>query len=203
MKKRSSISLALHAVFISWQAMADGPDMIAQGLTGNANVFSRHTITITGIADNYGHGASGATTMKLKRSGDAQITPHDLTVDSVSVPSINGRADIEPQLQSSIETEFRRSLSTRALPNEGIYHYGVCVDAVDGETNTSNNCSNAIAISVTKAHTRLPQGKTPNFRDLEQVREPMRDPGRYPVSPRPPPKSLTDKKPMPGKASKP
>ena len=32
---------------------------------------------------------------------------------------------------------------------DGTYYYGACVDAVNGESNTGNNCSDAVEVTVT------------------------------------------------------
>ncbi|MEE8428033.1 MAG: hypothetical protein V3S33_00830 [Gammaproteobacteria bacterium] len=168
----------------------DGPpDMTAQAYTRNTSVLTRNTIRIKGIADNYGHGQSAATRMLLKRSADTTITTSDQTLAGVNVPPINGRADIEHQFLRMVETKFEHEFSTRASSKAGTYYYGVCVEAVSGETNLANNCSGAVQIEVRKPHVSLPQGKVPGLRELERAREPqpmpMPMPGPSPRGPAP------------------
>ena len=88
------------------------------------------------IVRNRGDGPSSPTTLRYYRSTDATVTADDAEVgrDHVSRLSASG---------SSAE-----SVLTHAPSAPGTYHYGVCVDPAPRETNTANNCSNGVAVTV-------------------------------------------------------
>ena len=100
-------------------AIASGPSGFASG--GNFLMIA--------IILNVGDGASAATTLRYFRSTDATLTTSDTQVGTDAVPGLAA-------------SEFSRQTLDVTLPSShGTYYYGVCVDAVAGETNTSNNCS--------------------------------------------------------------
>ena len=45
-------------------------------------------------------------------------------------------------------------------PSPGTYYYGVCVDAIPGESNTANNCSSAVAVTVEAGTATVPGAPT-------------------------------------------
>ena len=85
---------------------------------------------------NYGDANSDATTLRYYRSTDATISVSDTEVgtDEVSalVPS----------------TQVAEGIDLTAPSSTGTYYYGACVDAVTGESDTANNCSGSISITV-------------------------------------------------------
>ena len=84
---------------------------------------------------NAGDGASAASTLRYFRSTDATITTSDTEVGTDSVPA----------LADSDSSRHKRDV----LPSSpGTYYYGVCVDAVAGESDTTNNCSRGLRVVV-------------------------------------------------------
>ena len=80
-------------------------------------------------------GPSAATTLRFYQSADDVITPSDVEVGSASVPKlIKERPHTPPEFSSLL-------MSVRAPATPGTHHYGACVDAVTGESDTSNNCT--------------------------------------------------------------
>ena len=83
-----------------------------------------------------GDANSDATTLRYYRSTDATISVSDTEVgtDEVSalVPS----------------RRVRESINLYAPSQAGTYYYGACVDAVTGESDTTNNCSGSLAFDV-------------------------------------------------------
>ena len=77
---------------------------------------------------NEGGTASGDTTVRIYRSADATVTTSDTEVATAEVTSLDAgeRSDYVVDIT--------------APSTEGTYYYGVCVDAVTGETDTSDNC---------------------------------------------------------------
>ena len=97
------------------------------------------TFTLSATVSNAGDGESAATTLRYYRSTDATITTSDAQVgtDSVGALAASGTS--------------AESISLTAPATAGAYHYGACVDGVTGESDTTNNCSSSVAVTVTDA----------------------------------------------------
>ena len=85
---------------------------------------------------NDGNGSSAATTLRYYRSTDATVTTSDTEVDTDDLPSL------APSATSS------QSVSLTAPTTAGTYYYGACVDAVTGESDTRDNCSSSVQVTV-------------------------------------------------------
>ena len=85
---------------------------------------------------NAGDGGSAATTLRYYRSTDATITRSDAAVgtDAVGALATSGAS--------------AESISLTAPSAAGAYYYGACVDAVAGESDTTNNCSTGLQVVV-------------------------------------------------------
>ena len=85
---------------------------------------------------NAGTGASTATTLRYYRSSDATISMGDTEVgtDAVSALAASSTSD--------------GSISLTAPSTAGTYYYGACVDPVSGESNSQNNCSTAVRVTI-------------------------------------------------------
>ena len=92
--------------------------------------------TLAATVRNAGDGASEATTLRYYRSADATITTSDAQVgtDEVAQLAASGSSD--------------ESVSLTAPSTAGTYYYGACVDAVPGESDTTDNCSSFVQINV-------------------------------------------------------
>ena len=113
------------------------PDLEADRLTvSDSGPMAHQYLALNVIVRNRGDGPSSPTTLRYYRSADATVTADDVEVgrDHVARLSVSG---------SSAE-----SVLTHAPSEPGTYHYGVCVDPASGETNTANNCSNGVAVTV-------------------------------------------------------
>ena len=95
------------------------------------------SFTLSATVSNDGDGGSAATTLRYYRSADATISGTDTEVgtDAVSALSASGTS--------------AESIDLTAPASPGTYYYGACVDAVTGESDTSNNCSSAVTVTVT------------------------------------------------------
>ena len=114
------------------------PDLVVQSPSvSNNRVSAGATFTLGATVRNQGNGSSAATTLHYYRSSDATVSTSDTQVgtDAVSGLSASG---------SSAE-----SINLTAPSSSGTYYYGACVDAVSGESNTVNNCSPAVTLTVT------------------------------------------------------
>ena len=92
--------------------------------------------TLDATVRNQGNGPSAFTTLRYYQSSDSTITTGDTGVGTDSVFSLDAS-------ESGDE-----SISLTAPSTPGTYHYGACVDSVSGESNTTNNCSAAVTVTV-------------------------------------------------------
>ena len=97
--------------------------------------------TLSATVSNDGDGAAAATTLRYYRSADATITTSDTSVGTDAVSGLTASG-------SSAE-----SISLTAPATAGTYYYGACVDSVAGESNTNNNCSSSVAVTVAEPQT--------------------------------------------------
>ncbi|WP_420635408.1 PKD domain-containing protein [Candidatus Palauibacter sp.] len=92
--------------------------------------------TLSATVTNTGDGASGPTTLHYYRSTDATIGSSDTAVGTDPV------GGLAPGGTSA------ESISVTAPSTAGTYHYGACVDAVSGESDTRDNCSAPVRVDV-------------------------------------------------------
>ena len=121
------------------------PDLLVSTPTlegGNPTVGTSFTLAARVL--NQGGAESAATTVRFYRSADATITTSDTEVGtgSVSVVAVSG-----------VSTQ---SIDLTAPSDAGTYYYGACVDAVTGESSTTNNCSSALTVTVEEETSTAP-----------------------------------------------
>ena len=94
------------------------------------------SFTLDATVRNAGAGRSAATTLRYYRSSDATVSASDTAVgtDAVGALAASGTS--------------AESISLTAPSSAGTYYYGACVDTVPGESDTANNCSAAITVTV-------------------------------------------------------
>lgn len=85
---------------------------------------------------NRGTGRAAATTLRFKSHTSLPIVEFDPTVGTDSVPSLG----------PSQAVIF--SITLPRPSTAGTYYYGACVDAVSGESDTTNNCSGDLGLRV-------------------------------------------------------
>ena len=114
------------------------PDLVVDAPTvSNSTPTAGDTFTLSATVRNQGTGQSAATTtLRFYRSTDATITTRDTQVGADAVGALAAPG-------TSAE-----SISLTAPASAGAYYYGACVDAVSGESDTENNCSAAVAVTV-------------------------------------------------------
>ena len=103
----------------------------------NSSPETGGSFTLSATVSNDGDGAAATTTLRYYRSTDATITSSDTEVgtDAVGVLSASGTS--------------AESIGLTAPASAGRYYYGACVDAVSGESSTTNNCSSSVQVDVT------------------------------------------------------
>ena len=89
--------------------------------------------------ENEGTANSQPTMLHFYRSTDSTITTGDTLLETISVPLLGPGGG------------FVGSTSPVAPSTPGIYYYGACVDTVPNESNTANNCSSGVAVTVSAA----------------------------------------------------
>ena len=102
------------------------------------------SFTLTATVVNYGSGGSTATTLRYYRSMDSTIS---VTDDEVGMDPVGQLAVIHatPRNPSS---ESVQDIELNAPTVPGIHYYGACVDVLPQETNTRNNCSRSVRVTV-------------------------------------------------------
>ena len=94
-------------------------------------------ITLDAGVENDGDVSSAATTLRFYLSTDATITTSDTEVGTDAVGALSAGA-----------TSGSLSLDLNAPSTPGTYYHGACVDAVAGESDTTNNCSGSLSVDV-------------------------------------------------------
>ena len=130
----NNCSSAVEIIVLETQQQVQGqPDLTIAALYGS---HSAGTISLSVQLRNSGNEASAATTLRYYQSADATITASDTEVGTVAVAAVDA-SDLS-----------LKSISLTAPTATGTYYYGACVDAVAGESNTANNCSRSVSVTV-------------------------------------------------------
>ena len=123
----SAVSVLVTAPNLTVGSVFASPDSMLTGVN----------FTLAATVSNAGDVSASPTTLRYYLSADATISSADTEVGTDAVEALDAGA-------SSVEAVLLTAPST-----PGTYHYGVCVDAVSGESDTTNNCSSAVSIRVT------------------------------------------------------
>ena len=118
-------------------APISAPDLAVPSLLMFSDPFGYNpSFSLSVNVVNQGSGSSGSTTLRYYRSADSTITSGDTEVgtDDVGGLAASGRS--------------AQGIDLTAPSAPGTYYYGACVDAVSDESDTTNNCSGAIAFTV-------------------------------------------------------
>ena len=125
------------------------PDLVVESpVSSEISVAPGGAFSFAATVRNRGESRSDATTLRYYRSSDSRITTSDTPVGTDPVSALSASA-------SSAET-----ISLTAPSTPGTYYYGACVDSVPGESDTTNNCSSGVPISVVAGVTASCSGAT-------------------------------------------
>ena len=124
------------------EILSNGSDLvIASASISAASVQIGDSTTILAVVENAGTGLSVATTLRYYLSTDMIINTGDRQLDTDIIPAL---------LPNGMSTaDYEITIDTSML---GTFYVGACVDAVAGETNNSNNCSDGILLNSTDDH---------------------------------------------------
>ena len=94
------------------------------------------TFRLETLIRNHGKAAATPATLSYHVSPDDTISREDTEIQTETVPRIAAGGTLE------------RSVHLTAPDTPGTYYYGVCVNSVAAEADTTHNCSSATAITV-------------------------------------------------------
>ena len=113
------------------------PDLIIESPTASPSTLGPgESFTLNVTVRNKGTAASPATTFGWYRSPNANISMNDTEIESADISSLRAGRTVPQQI------------SLIAPMAAGTYYYGGCVESVTDESDTTNNCSSAIEITV-------------------------------------------------------
>ena len=115
------------------------PDLSVQRPSvSNSSPYAGDPFTLSATVTNQGDATATATatTLRYYRSTDATISPSDTAVGTDSVAALAAS-------DSSIQ-----SVTATAPSTAGTYYYGACADTVRDESDTTNNCSASVEVTV-------------------------------------------------------
>ena len=122
------------------------PDLeVGAPTVSDSSPATGQAFTLSATVRNAGDGAAAATTLRYRRSTDGTITTSDTSVGTDAVVGLTAGA-------VSVG-----SISLTAPATAGTYYYGACVDAVADESDTTNNCSAAVQVTVPEPTPQAPR----------------------------------------------
>ena len=111
-------------------------DLIIDLDVNKERVKPGEALKLSATIENRGTEQAPKTPLQYYLSEDSTITRSDTQVEKDKTDKIDA-------LGSDEEYEH-----VEAPPTPGIYYYGACVDEAEGETNTANNCSSGVPVTV-------------------------------------------------------
>ena len=124
------------AVPLTVEAVA-GPDLVVESPeVSGSSVIPGAGFTLSATVRNQGGSRSASTTLRYYRSSDSTISTGDVEEGTDSVFGLSaGRSGSE-------------SIRLTAPNSPGTYYYGACVEPVTEESDTGNNCSAGVSLTV-------------------------------------------------------
>ena len=117
--------------------MAAAPDLVVdEPRVTDSSPLTGASFTLSATVRNRGSAAAARSTLTYYRSSDATIDTNDSSVGTDAVSRLAAAA-------TSAE-----SIDLAAPATAGTYYYGACVGTVTNESNTGNNCSTAVTVTV-------------------------------------------------------
>ena len=118
------------------QPLSSGADLVVwPPRVSDATLNPGQSFTLSMNIHNQGSAASAVARIRYYRSTDSTIETTDTAVGSGQVQSLG------------VATSTFRSITLSAPSSPGTYYYGACVGGIQ-ESDTNNNCSNGVAVTV-------------------------------------------------------
>ena len=118
-----------------------GPDLIVQSPSVRDSILTPgQAFTLHVTVHNQGDQQAAATVLRYYRSNNATISASDTQVGTGAVDSLDASTTSEQSIELTASVGAER-------------YYGACVESVRGESNTDNNCSSAVKITVSEQET--------------------------------------------------
>ena len=127
------------AVAVTVPEPALRPDLVASVVGPEVSLLTEEKFRLEASVHNQGNGGSPSPRVLFRRSADATITLSDRSLGSAS----NGG----PLAPGEVRGRYRWWRGV-APQEPGVYYYGACAEAVPNESNTTNNCSSALKLTV-------------------------------------------------------
>ena len=113
------------------------PDLVIQRVwSSTAAPATGASFELSALVRNRGSGQATAATLRFYRSANATISSLDAEVGSLALDAL------------AASGTRSRSVDVTAPAVAGTYYYGACVDDVADESETANNCSQAVSVAV-------------------------------------------------------
>ncbi len=126
-----------YTVHASGPGGGSSPDLIVASASVSDNTLTlAQSFTLNATVRNQGTAAAAATTVHYYQSPDTTITANDAPVGTDPVSGL------------SADNTSAVSIDLTAPSSAGTYYYGACVQSVRGESNTDNNCSPGVQVTV-------------------------------------------------------
>ena len=137
-----------------------GPNLVVSSPSvSNSAPAVGATFTVSATVRNDGNEVSGATTMRFYLSTDATITTSDTEVGTAGVTGLDTAGSSRAARSGSHSARlfatsepstyyYHGEVEVTAPSTAGTYYYGACVDAVTDESETTNNCSSSVRVTV-------------------------------------------------------
>ena len=120
------------------EASSGMPDLVIQrAWSGSTTSATGASFRLSALVRNRGSGPAVAATLRFYRSANTTISSADSEVGAVALDAL------------AASGTRSRSVDVTAPSVAGRYYYGACVDDVTNESETDNNCSEAVSVTVT------------------------------------------------------
>ena len=116
------------------------PDLVVDAPSvSDSDPATGQSFTLSVSVRNQGNGQSSETTLRYYQSSDDVVSMQDTEVGTDSVSELGVSATSEHSIELTAPTDA------------GTYYFGACVASVSGESDTQDNCSLAVAVTVDAA----------------------------------------------------
>ncbi len=123
---------------------AGNPDLIVESPSVDDNTLTTgQSFTLSATVRNQGNAPAASTTLRYLRSSNVTVSTDDTEVGTDAVSTLSAGAN-SPE-----------SIVLNAPSSAGTYYYGACVDDVSDESDTGNNCSGGVTVTVARASSGL------------------------------------------------